>query len=241
MRHGVLCEPNGCPSLTLNRDVRLGANLEDKFRLIAARVARDERLRLAITLPAIKPHWPSMHHTERTLLEILFLHIAARHDTIVVIQTKYDFLTMKTLRKQHGAKFPNVTELSMYRGDFDTIDGWKETLAKRDLVLGGRIHGTMMGIYAAVPSILVGCDFRQWELATAMQIPMVTHRDFIGQRFRSPGAAGQKFDMKKFIATVAEAFRGATFDRRRREVVRNYQRMLAIAGLEINPELYHLL
>ena len=96
------------------------------------------------------------------------------------------------------------------------------------MFIGSRIHGTMMGIFAATPSVLISTDFRQWELATAMQIPMVTIKDFTSRII---------FDLEEFVAAIG--FNAGAFDETRKTAVASYRAMLQDAGLELDPELEH--
>jgi hypothetical protein len=51
---------------------------------------------------------------------------------------------------------------------------WIDALRDRDLVVGTRIHGTIAGLLAGVPSILIAHDSRTRELAQFHAIPYQT-------------------------------------------------------------------
>jgi hypothetical protein len=70
---------------------------------------------------------------------------------------------------------PESPEHELYRADrmrfFVDATTWIDTLRDRDLVLGTRIHGTIAGLLAGVPSILIAHDSRTRELAEFHAIP----------------------------------------------------------------------
>lgn len=70
---------------------------------------------------------------------------------------------------------PESAEHALYRTDrmrfFVDATTWIDTLRDRDLVVGTRIHGTIAGLLAGVPSILIAHDSRTRELAEYHAIP----------------------------------------------------------------------
>lgn len=70
---------------------------------------------------------------------------------------------------------PETADHPLYRADrmrfFVDATTWIDTLRGRDLVVGTRIHGTIAGLLAGVPSILVAHDSRTRELAEFHGIP----------------------------------------------------------------------
>ena len=54
---------------------------------------------------------------------------------------------------------------------FTDTNAWKAYLASFDLVVGSRFHGTVMGILAGTPSLLLTTDLRTQELADYHRIP----------------------------------------------------------------------
>ncbi|MFT4213958.1 MAG: polysaccharide pyruvyl transferase family protein [Microbacterium sp.] len=74
-------------------------------------------------------------------------------------------------------ELPETAEHELYLNDrmrfFVDATTWIDTLRDRDLVVGSRIHGTIAGLLAGVPSILVAHDSRTRELAEFHSIPHV--------------------------------------------------------------------
>lgn len=70
---------------------------------------------------------------------------------------------------------PESPEHELYRTDrmrfFVDATTWIDTLRDRDLVIGTRIHGTIAGLLAGAPSILIAHDSRTRELAEFHAIP----------------------------------------------------------------------
>ena len=48
------------------------------------------------------------------------------------------------------------------------MSSWKKYLQSFDILISGRIHGGMMGIYAGIPTIIVSDDYRIRELSEQM-------------------------------------------------------------------------
>jgi polysaccharide pyruvyl transferase WcaK-like protein len=56
---------------------------------------------------------------------------------------------------------------------FFGLDEWLEYNSKKTFVIGTRIHGTIAGILAGTPSLLIAHDSRTVELADAMGVPYI--------------------------------------------------------------------
>ena len=54
---------------------------------------------------------------------------------------------------------------------FYNVEGWRIALAGADLAFGARLHGSMMAIYAGIPTITIANDQRIAEMVTAMMVP----------------------------------------------------------------------
>jgi len=217
------CVPNGCPSLTMNRDRALGQALAGGWKNVSTQLRDKRRLRVVLTMPAVTARAEKRTGEEERLLEILLVDIASVHDCTVIYQTAQDPIIVEQARRRFGGRFPDLRVLW-----FGDILRWRDTIEKYDMFIGSRIHGTMMGIFAATPSVLISTDFRQWELATAMQIPMVTIKDFTSRII---------FDLEEFVAAIG--FNAGAFDETRKTAVASYRAMLQDAGLELDPELEH--
>jgi glycosyltransferase involved in cell wall biosynthesis len=76
------------------------------------------------------------------------------------------------------SELPETSAHELYRSDrmrfFVDATTWIDALRDRDLVVGTRIHGTIAGLLAGVPSILIAHDSRTRELAQFHAIPYQT-------------------------------------------------------------------
>ena len=101
-------------------------------------------------------------------------------DSYVVPQT-VEALALMLWREPtaHAAdrRLPESADHELYRTDrmrfFVDATTWIDTLRSRDLVVGTRIHGTIAGVLAGVPAILIAHDSRTRELAEFHAIPVV--------------------------------------------------------------------
>ncbi|GAA5039055.1 polysaccharide pyruvyl transferase family protein [Microbacterium fluvii] len=102
----------------------------------------------------------------------------AYRDSYVVPQTVEALALMLWGEPTRYAGNPDLPESDaheLYRSDrmrfFVDATTWIDTLRDRDLVVGTRIHGTIAGLLAGVPSILIAHDTRTLELARFHAIP----------------------------------------------------------------------
>lgn len=80
----------------------------------------------------------------------------------------------------HADKSDLPADHELYRSDrmsfFVDATTWIDTLRDRDLVVGTRIHGTIAGLLAGAPSILIAHDTRTRDLAEFPSIPHLLKR-----------------------------------------------------------------
>ena len=105
---------------------------------------------------------------------------AAFPDSYVVPQTVEALALLlwgEPTRYAAKSELPETAAHALYREDrmrfFVDATTWIDTLRDRDLVVGTRVHGTIAGLLAGVPSILVAHDSRTRELAEFHAIPFV--------------------------------------------------------------------
>ena len=73
---------------------------------------------------------------------------------------------------------PDFVDWSVRYGNiFFNVQNWIEHLARYDFVIGTRIHGTILGLQAGVPSVCIAHDSRTLELCQTMKIPYVLAAD----------------------------------------------------------------
>ncbi|MFS0867875.1 polysaccharide pyruvyl transferase family protein [Microbacterium sp. 179-B 1A2 NHS] len=99
-------------------------------------------------------------------------------DSYVVPQTVEALALMlwgEPTRYAAKTELPEHPRHELYRQDrmrmFVDATTWIDTLRERDLVVGTRIHGTIAGLLAGTPSILIAHDSRTRELAEFHRIP----------------------------------------------------------------------
>lgn len=135
---------------------------------LAPRAALTPDSRLAVTYsPYLRDAGPFVHAVT-----------SAYPRSYVVPQTVEALALMlwgEPTRFAEKADLPESAAHELYRADrmrfFVDATTWIDTLRDRDLVVGTRIHGTIAGLLAGVPSILVAHDSRTRELAEFHAIP----------------------------------------------------------------------
>eukprot|EP00908_Phaeocystis_cordata_P014041 Transcript_25147.p1 GENE.Transcript_25147~~Transcript_25147.p1 ORF type:complete len:1461 (-),score=286.79 Transcript_25147:2270-6652(-) len=218
--------PLGCPSLLLNSLPTLGAVLESKRAAVHAMLQDEpERpLRLALTLPDGAVFFATPEATASWSRMYLSL---ARHvpDHFFVLQGDSDEKAIATLISHGLDVLPDQVR------SFGDVEVWAQHLEDRDLLIGARIHGSMMAFYAAVPSLLVAVDVRQLELARAMHVAHVARTDPAFQELMG----ADEFDLAAFVALPQLQFNGTAFDERRHAVAQQYALSLESLGMQPNP------
>lgn len=142
---------NGCPSLMISGDVRLGETLERKYNALKSRIG-DRSLKVAINLKNL----PEFFLVCKRILDDY-------PNSLVYAQGITDFRRMK------GENIP----LDRIR-IFSDVEEWRESMRRMDVSIGGRIHGNMVALSVGVPVFVVAPDHRVLELAERMRIPHTT-------------------------------------------------------------------
>ncbi|KXZ51157.1 hypothetical protein GPECTOR_13g644 [Gonium pectorale] len=211
----------GCPSLFINHNPRLGVLLEEKR--VAVLRARDANLRIAVGLPAVPtvPAGGIMYFQSRKLVQFLAEKVFKVFPrSFVVVQTPHDLETIHALQ-QYGA--PITQDRIKYYYD---AEHWFEGIRESaDFLFGFRVHGTMAGTAAEVPSVVISTDHRIQELAEGMQLATATLSD--------PRFDVEPFDLFTFIESVK--FDGKKFDEHRRNIAKQYVALLERLKAPVNP------
>ena len=71
---------------------------------------------------------------------------------------------MNTITRHDATVLPNAIK-------FSNTTQWRKHLSSFDVLLSGRVHGCMMGLYADIPYIVIPDDYRLFELSEQMMIP----------------------------------------------------------------------
>jgi len=152
---GIDSFPIGCPSMFLNLRKDLGSIIHDKTVTLTNRSPTG--IALAISLPPPDGHDAIM--LSHYLVNLLQFNSRSR----IIAQTLDDFKNAK----QYGVPFQRVLF-------FTTMSTWLASLLTFDAVIGCRIHGSMMGVAAELPTLVIPIDNRVLELVEVMRIPFAT-------------------------------------------------------------------
>ena len=113
---------------------------------------------------------------------------------------------------------------------FYDVEAWRRALVGLDVVIGPRIHGSMLALAAGTPTITFAFDARISELCESMRLACAQPHELEPE---PPG--GGVGNLEAFITRVASGFDGAAFDARRAEVAARYVELFRTAGVELNP------
>ena len=218
----------GCPSILINPDLKLGRKIEAKIQ---------DGL----------PDGPYVFHAscvketlrsvEREFINLINSYPGSRYviqrpvELIMVARGEY----MNEQDLEYFEKCVTFFGYSNRRSRFEdflrertffptSIDGWIHALMQMRAGINTRIHGTLMGIAAGIPSLCVVHDSRTRELAKRLMVPALEAGDFIATRHRVD-------DM-----FARAAFNGEKFDLNRQNTAKQYCELLNSSGL--NPSKY---
>lgn len=219
----------GCPSLLINPDPTLGAQLE--ARMAAVRTLRS----VSVSGACIKPNTRSV---ERELVRLVQLHPGASY----IVQRPHELIKAGYDEPMEGPEaeyFRSCAEFLGFSGGPaalagflrahlvvpDSIDGWIHHLRGFDAAVNTRIHGTMMALAAGTPCVCIAHDTRTRELTQVMNVPTIDVAGFLERRYS--------------IRDVLDAtnFSGAAFDANRRRIAAGFAEMVKAAGLTVSRHL----
>jgi hypothetical protein len=214
----------GCPSLFINTDPQLGKKIEVRF-------TAPKRIAVA----AGHPNWGSLRELERSLARLL-----TKTGGSYVGQAPLEMV--KLTRGEAAELNPDVLRLlrdyilpeyelgefinwaNTYGNVFFDVDSWMEHYRSFDLVIGARIHGTILALQAGVPGVCIAHDSRTEELCRTMLIPFVKAGDYPHGMSRSELARVFVFD-------------GAAFDANRKILAKRYLEFLENNNLSPSAEM----
>lgn len=169
VRDGV--EVLGCPSLFINDDPHLG-------QAIGKRLGRPIR---RIGVAAGKPTNPAQGSVEKRLLgaalssggSYIVQHplpfIKAARGEFDQLNEAWQKRILDFVGRHSGSRTDDSLPSNMTV--FFDVDAWMEHLRRHDIVVGTRIHGTMLAIQAGVPALCLTHDSRTEELCQTMGLP----------------------------------------------------------------------
>uniref|UniRef100_A0A6V2LB42 Sugar phosphate transporter domain-containing protein n=1 Tax=Ditylum brightwellii TaxID=49249 RepID=A0A6V2LB42_9STRA len=204
----------GCPSLLISPNPQLGVSLKSNFDKLRKKPLK----RVAINLP---PYYAPK-------LITLFLGVLQKYPgSKIILQDNRDIKTLDKAKEELGIEIPKSDLVYFYN-----VPEWHDYIcSKFDAVFGGRIHGSMMGIECALPTVIVAPDMRVLELAKVMLIP---HTDIFDPRLTS------HFDLGSFLTQVGDNFDALAFDTNRCQAARVYVEWMEKHNVPPNPALYKL-
>eukprot|EP01082_Thalassiosira_pseudonana_P009744 g8670.t1 g8670 contig30:5647-7020(+) len=213
------CISLGCPSLTINRDLNLGATLKAKWNKVLEslrEVNAARKIKVALTLPAIQM---KTNYDDYKMFVDVLLSLYRQHDSYFIMQSDYDEYQLKEYTKGE------VDESRMLTFKH-SVEPWFDFISKVDVVVSTRIHGGMAGIAKGVPAVIIPTDFRILELVEAMKLPALAVDTIEKERHSS------------LINIMEDApFDHVAFEANRRQKIKEYKRILEDVGLEIDPSL----
>jgi len=205
-------------SLTISRAPDLGQVLETKWNNVVAKLASEHTLKVGIALPALKDS-TDMYSK---IVDMLLL-VCKSHDCYFIAQAPND---KPQLLKHAKGKVDREKILHFREG----VESWFKFIRSLDFVVSTRIHGGMAGIANDIPTIIVPTDFRILELVNAMKLPHISFEDATNRDYES------LFDL---ITAAKKDFK--EFERKRRNHLKEYKRILESAGLEMDPALLDII
>jgi hypothetical protein len=214
----------GCPSLFINTDPDLGKQIEARYK---------SPKRIAVA--AGHPNWGALRELERSLARILTKtggsYVGqATLEMVKLTRGEAALLDPTVLRRLRDYILPEyelgefITWANTHGNVFFDVDSWMEHYRTFDLVIGARIHGTLLAIQAGVPGICVAHDSRTEELCRTMHIPFVQ-------------AANYEHGITRSELTRVFVFDGAAFDANRKALAKRYVEFLESNDLTPNSGL----
>lgn len=189
----------GCPSLYLNDSPCLGKHLKLKFQKLPKDIS-DAKIAFSLN---VHPN---------SVFNKMAVSYVKRSNTSKII--------MQDVRDVHASGLSSSSDKVV---DFKEVESWKTFLQSFDLLVSGRIHGAMMGIYAGIPTIVVADDYRIRELSERMYLPSFVRRLTPSHDVR--------YIYNNFV------FNPNAFDHNRAMTLYTYERMFARSGLSLHPRM----
>ena len=192
----------GCPSLLLNPSPTLGREVADSMHA-------PER----IAVVAGHYGWKRLWRLEASLAELVGegrgSYVGqAPLEMVMLTRGEADHLPEEALRRCRDfvhpeMPLPRFVRWSRKHGSaFFDISDWLEHYRRFDLVVGTRIHGTLLALQAGVPALCIAHDVRTTEMCETMRIPFVPAGDVLDGVTRDQVAelVRERFDPDAFDA-----------------------------------------
>lgn len=214
----------GCPSHFINESNRLGKQLEERF-------SKNEK----IAISAGNPNKKNLYDVEKFLInkmESAEGRYIVQHPKPFVQLASGEFSKLNPKQLNAYREFLNpdlsvdefINWVRQYLIAFFDAADWMHYLKGYDVVMGTRIHGTMVALQAGTPGICITHDSRTKEMCDFMSIPSLSADDLI------------KFDSVEQVVDFIN-FDGNAFDSRRRELAGEYVHFLESNEVNVSPYL----
>jgi hypothetical protein len=173
------CVVTGCPSNFINPSVTLGEDISKKV------IPDNPRFAIA----AGNPFLGNFSQIEQSFIDLVNkthgLYVCQHPEALIQLSRgeSHD-VPEDRIAQAKRYMMPNLSTadfINWFRSNshvFFSVPEWMETLKRFDVVVGTRIHGTLIGIQAGVPSLCVCVDARTLELCQTMHIPHVDARAY---------------------------------------------------------------
>ncbi|KAA5595963.1 polysaccharide pyruvyl transferase family protein [Blastochloris sulfoviridis] len=211
----------GCPSILLNLNPELGAQISG---------AREKSI-FRVAVPAGLPYWPELMLLERNLVQIVESTsgiYVGQHDIDMIRLCRRELNKIKPEILGHFNRYiaPGKSEAEFerwcqrYAVCFNSAPAWMEAMKSFDFVVGARFHGIMLALQAGVPAGVIAHDSRTVELCQTMAIPFRLY-----QELKSDFKASELYDLFPFDEHA--------FSMRRKELAERFNILLAGGGVYI--------
>ncbi|WP_426955051.1 polysaccharide pyruvyl transferase family protein [Muricoccus radiodurans] len=213
----------GCPSILINPDRRLGETLETRIAALPADGP------FAVHAACIKP---GLQGVERELARLVRLQPGSSYLVQRPIEMMKAIFGIAIEDPGEAAYYARCAEflgfatpdalsafLRVHAQVPASINDWAHGLRRYAAGVNTRIHGTLIGVAAGLPSLCICHDTRTRELARQLRVPHLAPRDLIDHRHSVPAL---------FAAT---RFSGRHFDEGRREAAAGYVEAVRAVGL----------
>ncbi|MGQ0672769.1 MAG: polysaccharide pyruvyl transferase family protein [Hyphomicrobium sp.] len=179
-KHAVV---TGCPSNFICAHPSLGVTISRKIR------AHKKQKRPRVAVAAGSPSRPELLGLEQSLIEMLLStrgEYIVQHppNMIAAARQIYGGNMRPAIEAQCSKVLPERLRTGTLRWFarnarvYSFVPEWMAGLRTFDYVVGTRIHGTMLGLQAGVPSVCLYVDSRTKELCETMGIPSANAKDF---------------------------------------------------------------
>jgi hypothetical protein len=197
----------GCPSLfaDVNKKPDHGRNLQAAYTALASRIQTgNEKLKIGLLCSKQAPA------VNKALAR--FVKERGAQGSLLLMQDQTDVAC-------------SATELStgatIERNIFYDVKSWMSAISQLDVIIGPRIHGSMIALAMGVPTITIVIDERIRELCQRMLLAYAESTDF---------ASGlDQGQVASLVVAVAQNFDGTAFDLNRREISGRYVKLLSDA------------